>query len=202
MLPDSLAKIGYDQYRGIRFNPAKALWREQGLPFQAQFFHRAFLFRDRVDVYTVAGGMAQPLIYRPEQFTFQGTPAPAESDLGFAGFRLHSPINRPDYFDEVCAFLGASYFRAVAKGQAYGLSARGLALKTGEKAEEFPVFRAFWLEQPARGADRAGRACADGFSQRRRRVPLRDPAGRGDRVRCLNASCIRGSNWTRRASHR
>ena len=154
VLPGSLAKIGYDQFRGIRFNPAKALWREQGLPFQAQFFHRAFLFRDRVDVYTVAGGMSQPLIYRPEQFTFQGTPAPTENDLGFAGFRLHSPINRPDYFDEVCAFLGASYFRAVAKGQAYGLSARGLALRTGEKAEEFPVFRTFWLEQPARGADR------------------------------------------------
>ena len=131
-LPGSLAKIGYDQYRGIRFNPAKALWREQGLPFQAQFFHRAFLFRDRVDIYTVAGGMAQPMIYRPGQFTFDGAPAPTENDLGFAGFRLHAPINRPDYFDEVCAFLGASYFRAVAKGQAYGLSARGLALKTGD----------------------------------------------------------------------
>src|SRR5688572_32673005 len=102
-LPGSLAKIGYDQYRGIRFNPAKALWREQGLPFQAQFFHRAFLFRDRVDVHTVAGAMAQRLIYDPGQFTFDGAPAPTEKDLGFAGFRLHSPINRPDYFDEVCA---------------------------------------------------------------------------------------------------
>jgi glucans biosynthesis protein len=152
-LPASLEKIGYDQYRGIRFNPAKALWREQGLPFQAQFFHRGFLFRDRVDVYTVSGGMAQPLVYRPDQFTFDGTAAPKENDLGFAGFRLHAPINRSDYFDEVCAFLGASYFRAVAKGQAYGLSARGLALGSGQPHEEFPVFRAFWLEQPERGAD-------------------------------------------------
>jgi glucans biosynthesis protein len=153
-LPASLEKIGYDQYRGIRFNPAQALWREKGLPFQAQFFHRGFFFRDRVDIYAVSGGMATPVVYKPAQFTFDGTTAPKESDLGYAGFRLHSPMNRPEYFDEVAAFLGASYFRAIARGQAYGLSARGLALKTGApEGEEFPVFRAFWLEQPEKGAD-------------------------------------------------
>ncbi|NND49002.1 MAG: glucan biosynthesis protein G, partial [Rhizobiales bacterium] len=34
-------------------------------------------------------------------------------------------------------------------GQAYGLSARGLAIDTAEPdGEEFPVFRAFWIETP------------------------------------------------------
>ena len=51
--------------------------------------------------------------------------------MGDGGFRLHAPINRSDYYDEVAVFLGASYFRAVAKGQTYGLSARGLAINTG-----------------------------------------------------------------------
>ena len=79
---------------------------------------------------------------------------PPSGDIGFAGFRLHYPLNRPDYFDEICAFLGASYFRAVAKGQGYGLSARGLAIKTADPAgEEFPLFRAFWLERPGKGSD-------------------------------------------------
>lgn len=151
-LPASLERIGYDEYRSIRFNPAQALWRAEGLPFQAQFFHRGFFFRDRVDIYQVADGKATPVVYKPSQFTFQGVKAPTETDLGYAGFRLHAPINRPEYFDEIAAFLGASYFRAVAKGQAYGLSARGLALKTGGSQEEFPVFRAFWLERPAKGA--------------------------------------------------
>lgn len=152
-LPASLEKIGYDQYRGIRYNPDQALWRGLGLPFQAQFFHRGFFFRDRVDVYEVSDGRAQAVTYRPSQFRFEGVSAPSENDLGYAGFRLHAPLNRPEYFDEVCAFLGASYFRAVAKGQAYGLSARGLAIKTADPAgEEFPVFRAFWLERPARDA--------------------------------------------------
>jgi len=53
----------------------------------------------------------------------------------------------------VCVFLGASYFRAVAKDEIYGLSARGLAIDTGEaKGEEFPLFRAFWIERPAQAA--------------------------------------------------
>ena len=47
-------------------------------------------------------------------------------------------------------FLGASYFRAVGRGQRYGLSARGVAIDTGlPKEEQFPSFRAFWLERPA-----------------------------------------------------
>ena len=86
-------------------------------------------------------------------FTFGKAPPPT-GDIGYAGFRLHYPLNRTDYFDEVCAFLGASYFRAVAKGQGYGMSARGLAIKTADPAgEEFPLFKAFWLERPAKGAD-------------------------------------------------
>ncbi len=83
-------------------------------------------------------------------FDFGALQRPTNEDLGFAGFRLHAPMNRPDYFDEVCAFLGASYFRAVAKGLGYGLSARGLAIKTADPGgEEFPYFRTFWIERPA-----------------------------------------------------
>ena len=42
----------------------------------------------------------------------------------------------------------------MAKDQGYGLSARGLAIKTADPAgEEFPLFRTFWLERPAKGSD-------------------------------------------------
>jgi glucans biosynthesis protein len=51
------------------------------------------------------------------------------------------------------AFLGASYFRALGRGSAYGISARGLALNTALGVpEEFPRFTAFYLERPAPGA--------------------------------------------------
>ena len=153
-LPRELADLTYDKYRDIRFNPQRAWWRDGGLPFQMQLFHRGFLYKQRVEMYEVAEGRAQRILYSPDLFNFQNLEPPKPADLGFAGFRLHAPINRPDYFDEVCAFLGASYFRAVAKDLIYGLSARGLALKTAEPSgEEFPFFRAFWVERPRPGVN-------------------------------------------------
>lgn len=153
-LPDNLKDLDYDRYRAIRFLPDRALWRGEKLPFEVQFFHRGFFYANRVDIYEVANGQAARVAYQPEHFSFGDTPPPKPGvDLGFGGFRLHAPINTPDYYDEVCVFLGASYFRAVAKGEQYGLSARGLSINTGQaKGEEFPQFKAFWIEKPAANA--------------------------------------------------
>jgi periplasmic glucans biosynthesis protein len=153
-LPDALQNLTYDQYRSIRFLPDHALWRGDNLPFQVQFFHRGFYYKNRVDVFEVTNGKATAIKYKRDDFSFgEGIAQWPDVDLGFAGFRVHAPINRPDYYDEVCVFLGASYFRAVAKGEVYGLSARGLSIDTGEpKGEEFPVFKTFWLEKPVSGA--------------------------------------------------
>ena len=149
-LPDNLKNLDYDKYRKIRFKPDQALWRDEKLPFQIQLFHRGFFFSNRVDIFTVAKGRATPVKYSSSLFTFEGlTAPPPEADLGFSGFRIHAPMNRPDYYDEVGVFLGASYFRAVAKGQTYGLSARGLAINTADpKGEEFPLYKTFWIETP------------------------------------------------------
>lgn len=153
-LPDALKDLDYDLYRAIRFLPEHALWRGEKLPFEVQFFHRGFSYKNRVDIYEVVDGHATKIQYESDYFSFGETkPPPPGTDLGFAGFRIHAPINRPDYYDEVCVFLGASYFRAVAKGDIYGLSARGLSINTGEaKGEEFPLFKAFWIEKPAPNA--------------------------------------------------
>jgi glucans biosynthesis protein len=152
-LPAALRDLDYQAYRSIRFQTEHALWRGQGLRFTAEFFSRGFLYKGRVALFEVVNGRAEPIRYSPELFSFGKVPRP-DGDIGFAGFRLHNPINRAGYFDEICAFLGASYFRAVARHQGYGLSARGLAIKTAEPAgEEFPLFRAFWLERPAKGSD-------------------------------------------------
>ena len=149
-LPAFLNDLSYDQYRNLRFNKAQALWRDSKLPWQIEFFHRGSIYKGRVDVNEVVDGRSTPILYNPDQFSFGAVQHPTNEDLGFAGFRLHAPMNRPDYFDEVAAFLGASYFRAVAKGLNYGLSARGLSIKTADPGgEEFPFFRTFWIERPA-----------------------------------------------------
>lgn len=150
-LPSHFANMDYDQYRAVRFLPERSLWRGENLPFEVQFFHRGFFYKNRVDIFEVNNGRASKIAYQPDLFSFGGlSPPGVGSDFGFAGFRIHSPINRPDYYDEICVFLGASYFRALAKGQLYGLSARGLSVDTGEaKGEEFPSFKTFWVEKPA-----------------------------------------------------
>lgn len=152
-LPDALAKLSYDDYRAIRFDPGQSLWRGRGLPFEVQLFHRGALYTDRVDIFEVADGQARPLQYQPGQFEFGPIPRPEQQDLGFAGFRIHGAINRPDYLDEIAVFLGATYFRSVGKQQVYGLSARGLSIATADpRGEEFPAFRSFWIERPQPGA--------------------------------------------------
>ena len=154
-LPEPLKALTYDGYRKIRYIPDHAIWRDKKLPFEVQLFHRGFFYQDRVDIFEVNAGQATPIVYSPSLFQFEDVAAPPNNvDLGFAGFRLHAAINRTDYFDEICAFLGASYFRAVAKDQIYGLSARGLSLNTaGQGGEEFPLFKSFWLERPQPNAN-------------------------------------------------
>lgn len=154
-LPPFLSNLDYDQYRDIRFRPDQSLWRQDHLPFQVQYFSRGSIFRNRVLINVIDQGKQLPVEFAPSMFDFGRLPVPMEvpNDLGFAGFRLHYQLNVQQYFDEVIAFLGASYFRAVGRDELYGLSARGLAVDTGlPKGEEFPVFREFWLEKPAADA--------------------------------------------------
>jgi glucans biosynthesis protein len=144
--------LNYDEYRSLRFRTERSLWRDDGLPFEVQFFHRGFIYRDRVEIYEVDHGSARLIPYSQDLFQFDRLKErPTDRDTGFAGFRVHAPLNSRDYYDEVGVFLGASYFRAIARGQVYGLSARGLSIGTGDpKGEEFPAFRTFWIERPDR----------------------------------------------------
>lgn len=156
-LPESLAGLDYDRYRDIRFRPESAIWAGTGSPFQLQAFHLGFGYREPVAIRVVEGGTSRKLIFDPAMFSYGPlveSPPTAIEDLGFSGFRVHAPLNGTDYFDEFAVFQGASYFRAVAAGQAYGISARGLAIATADPAgEEFPTFREFWIETPASDAE-------------------------------------------------
>ena len=77
-----------------------------------------------------------------------------DGTLGYSGLRLRAELEKKGIFQEYAVFQGASYFRGIGTGEVYGLSARGLALKTGDPmGEEFPDFIAFWLEAPAADSD-------------------------------------------------
>jgi glucans biosynthesis protein len=148
-------KLTYDQYRDIRFRTDHSLWRDQQLPFEVQFFHPGFVNTETVKIHeTTADGKSHPIAFDTANFDYGHNKVPSKAlASGYAGFRIHYPINNAAHKDEVIVFQGASYFRAIGKDQRYGLSARGLAVDTvGAGAEEFPRFTEFWLEKPAADA--------------------------------------------------
>jgi len=153
-LPEGLQNLDYDTWRKIRFNSDRAVWKKKKVPFKLQFFHPGFLYDRMVKLNLVVKGKVEPLAITKDMFDYSQVPELLEKlppEIGAAGFRVHTAINKPSYKDEFLVFLGASYFRAVAKGQVYGLSARGLAVNTARpEGEEFPWFREFWIEKPSR----------------------------------------------------
>lgn len=156
-LPRNLRNLEYDDLRNIRFDPRAALWRMERLPFQLQFFHPGGLQKDRIQMNWFEGELMEEVHFSKDFFDYEKVRIRGSlpDDLGFAGFRVHYPMNRPDYLDEVIVFQGASYFRALAEGQHYGLSARGLAINVaGETPEEFPRFISYWVEKPDRTSTR------------------------------------------------
>ena len=159
VLPKPLKDLAYDQTRDIRFDPARSLFRAQKLPFEIQFFHLGGIFDQPVRIYEVVGNEVSEIVFDPAAFNYGNNKVDRSQwgKLGFAGFRVHFPLNvvasAPGYKDELVSFLGASYFRALGQGQRYGASARGLAIDTAERSgEEFPRFEQFWIERPAAGA--------------------------------------------------
>lgn len=159
-LPAPFNKLSYDQYRDIRFRTEQSIWRSakdepQKSDFELQLFPMGWLYESPVALYLIEDGKSRPLVADGKLFELGPLigPGPEAAPFGFSGFRIHAPINRADYFDEFVVFQGASYLRAVARGQQYGMSARGLALNTARPGgEEFPLFRGFWIEKPAPGA--------------------------------------------------
>lgn len=153
--PDFLFKATYDQWRDIRFETDKSLWRSAKLPFEVQFFHLGFFYDRPVKINVIDTKGVEPVSFSTDLFNYGANDFKDKlpDNMGFAGFRLHYPINRKDYRDEVAVFLGASYFRAVGKNMGYGISARGLAIDTAlDSGEEFPYFKEYWLVKPSRKA--------------------------------------------------
>ena len=183
-----LRALTYDQLRLIEFGGANSLWLREGLPFQVQYLHPGFLFDRMVHLHEVKGGVATPIPFRREYFNYRDhyrtmKPGDVPDTMGFAGFRVMFPLDGPRARpSEVGSFAGASYFRFLPRGAAYGLSARGLALNTWEpEGEEFPTFTEFWLEQPAPGGERVGEPLrAARKRERHGRVSLHRDARRGD----------------------
>lgn len=154
-VPEAWQSLSYDEYRQIRFIPGKAVWSETDLPLNMQLFAPGLYFPQPVEVDVIEGSRAHRLAFDLSLFDTSdlSKSLPVDDTMGYAGLRLHADILGSGIRQEFAVFQGASYFRALANWQNYGLSARGLALGTGDpEGEEFPDFIRFWVETPAADA--------------------------------------------------
>lgn len=149
-------RLTFDQYRAIRFEPANAIWLRENRNFAIDLFYPGFIFDTPVNVNLVVGRTARQVLFNDDLFDYSpDVPIEGHRPAAYSGFRVRAPLNGPDTLDDFLVFQGASYFRAVGRHQVYGVSARGLAVRTARpEGEEFPVFTDFWIERPPEQAER------------------------------------------------
>lgn len=146
LVAPALRKLSFTDYGKLAFTARLPGW-PVGTPFHIQLYPAGYLFTWPESIHVVSGGKdmeAHPPI------TVLGDPGLQKripSVVPPAGFSVYTPFSKGTSVNEFLSFLGASYFRAVGRGQAWGLSARGVAVDTAlpHSAEEFPYFRAFWI---------------------------------------------------------
>jgi glucans biosynthesis protein len=147
--PSSLAELTYEQYQAIHFNPAKTLWRTEGLPFQVQFFPPGQFHKQALIIHELDGTQIRPIPFRADYFVGFTNREALLAAGGYAGFRV---IDARHNLAEIAVFLDATYFRMAGPRQVYGASVRAVALNTAlGHDEEFPAFREFWLRRPRKG---------------------------------------------------
>lgn len=150
-LPEPFGALTAEQYRDIRFRPEATVWRGEGLGYEVQLLALGWLYETPVEIWIVEGGKARSLRADSASFSIGSSiaAAPDAAPFAFSGFRVSGMLNTAEALTEFVSFQGASYFKAIGRSQQYGLSARGLAINTARPGgEEFPVFRAFWIEKP------------------------------------------------------
>jgi periplasmic glucans biosynthesis protein len=147
-LPSLFSDLTFEQYAAIRRVPGTAIWSDQKLGFSLEPLHRGFVYTTPIGISIVENGMAQKVIYDAADFNFGALKVPAPlGDLGFSGLRVLKSSDQG--FEDVAIFQGATFYRARTHAQPFGLTARGLSIRTGdEPGEEFPLFREFWIERP------------------------------------------------------
>ncbi len=146
-LPDGYASLSFDQYSGIRAQPGALIWAGENRGFTIEPIHRGYVFVNPVGLFTIEDGAVRRVAFDRARFDYgRVTPPAGNADLQFSGMRIATGLERPF---EVAIFQGATFFRALARGQNFGALARALILRPGEtRGEEIPFFRAFWIERP------------------------------------------------------
>ena len=69
-VPEFLLNLSYDQWRKLRFRPDHALWRDEDLPFEVQFFHPGLFYNRLVTLNIVDGPVPARLPFSADMFEY------------------------------------------------------------------------------------------------------------------------------------
>ena len=69
-LPDWIDGLDYDAYQSIKFRKEKSLWHGGEHKLEARLFHLGLFFRKPVTIHEVENGMALPVHYSKDLFTY------------------------------------------------------------------------------------------------------------------------------------
>jgi glucans biosynthesis protein len=153
-LPELFANLDADAYGQIKAKPQSYLWDQEGRGFTIEPLHRGFAYQAPISLNVVEDGIIRRVNYEQNRFDFGKLSVPdGLPNLSFSGFRIFGDA-QDGPMREVAVFQGATYYRSLARSQITGAAARSLVVKLGDqKGEEFPTFRAFWLEKPSPVSD-------------------------------------------------
>jgi len=151
-IPKFLRNLTYTQYQGIRFKPDLSLWRNESR-FHVMLMSPGHYYSHAVKINLVDSKGVHPVDFQKRYFSFSPEDRDLVKrippDLGYAGFKLTYPFRKADSQNQFLVFAGASYFRGVGRDDAFGVSARGIAVNTGlPSGEQFPSFVEYWLVHP------------------------------------------------------
>src|SRR5690606_33670476 len=99
-LPEAFAKLDYDSYRKVQFDPKHARWAGTDAGYEVHAFWMGWLFKEPVNVFEVANGEARPFDFSLADFkVYDDVLAQHRPDSepfpGVAGFRVNYPLNKP-----------------------------------------------------------------------------------------------------------
>ncbi|TXN58497.1 glucan biosynthesis protein D [Methylobacterium sp. WL2] len=152
-VPAVLKGLSRDAYEAIHPVPGRAVWAGRDFGYEIEPLLRGSIFDTPVSLFVVENGLVQPIAYDRDSLIAANIALPElNADTAFSGFRLRARFGDGTELSNFALFQGASFFRLVAEGQDFGINARALALRPADsRGEEFPLFRALFIEVPAPG---------------------------------------------------
>ena len=87
---DVLNDLTYEQYRQIEFKYPKGVWWGGKTPFWFESFHRGFLQRGKIELFTLIDGKTEYVPFNSDDFDYHGVldPSKIPADTGHAGLKI------------------------------------------------------------------------------------------------------------------